>query len=324
MTKGNVESTKLSQLRPCKHQVAGHLFEEGKAGSLVDDSGHFYKPLQVGPRGRREHDFYETIRMEKEACAERQKASGSEDDHSACEVASSSGRSTGEEDYSWGQVPFCIRNAVLLSVIPEYYGVVMAGGRMLVELEDVAQHYRRPSIIDIKVGYQTWYPNADPSYIQRCQIKDEQTTQATFGFKICGMQVYRACQRGYWRASKRWCKALQPEAVNKALLRFANNEAGLRPIDVYGGPNGAFVQLQQLAAWFQLQRDFQFYSSSVLIIYEGDAATAEDANVSIRLVDFAHSFPSQGQKDLNFLRGLLALSGTLSSVLCLDHHDCLF
>lgn len=65
--------------------------------------------------------------------------------------------------------------------------------------------------------------------------------------------MYRACQRGYWRASKRWCKALQPEAVNKALLRFANNEAGLRPIDVYGGPNGAFAQLQQLAAWFQVR-----------------------------------------------------------------------
>lgn len=66
-------------------------------------------------------------------------------------------------------------------------------------------------------------------------------------------QVYRACQRGYWRASKRWCKALQPEAVNKALLRFANNEAGLQPVDVYGGPNGAFARLQQLAAWFQVR-----------------------------------------------------------------------
>ncbi len=74
----------------------------------------------------------------------------------------------------------------------------------------------------------------------------------------------------------------------------------------------------------QMQRDFQFYSSSVLMIYEGDAASAADANVSIRLVDFAHSFPSQGAKDLNFLRGLLALTSTLSSVLCLDHHDCLF
>lgn len=69
----------------------------------------------------------------------------------------------------------------------------------------------------------------------------------------CDAQVYRACQRGYWRASKRWCKALQPEAVNKALLRFANNEAGLRPPDVYGGLRGAFAQLQQLAAWFQVR-----------------------------------------------------------------------
>jgi 1D-myo-inositol-tetrakisphosphate 5-kinase/inositol-polyphosphate multikinase len=67
--------------------------------------------------------------------------------------------------------------------------VIEAGGRFLVELEDVAQHYRRPSIIDIKVGYQTWYPGADPSYIQRCQVKDAQTTQAALGFKICGMQV---------------------------------------------------------------------------------------------------------------------------------------
>ncbi len=70
---------------------------------------------------------------------------------------------------------------------------------------------------------------------------------------MLGVQVYRACQRGYWRASKRWCKALQPEAVNKALLRFANNEAGLRPPDVYGGLSGAFAQLQQLAAWFQVR-----------------------------------------------------------------------
>ena len=48
-----------------------------------------------------------------------------------------------------------------------------------------------------QVGYQTWYPNADPSYIQRCQVKDEQTTQATFGFKICGMQVCCICAPHY-------------------------------------------------------------------------------------------------------------------------------
>ena len=57
---------------------------------------------------------------------------------------------------------------------------------------------------------------------------------------------------GYWRASKRWCKQLPSEAVSKALAMFANNEAGLQPSDVYGGPAGALTQLQQLAAWFQV------------------------------------------------------------------------
>lgn len=69
-------------------------------------------------------------------------------------------------------------------------------------------------------------------------------------------QVYRACQMGYWRASKRWCKQLPSETVNKALAVFANNQAGLRPSDVYGGPSGAIAQLQQLAAWFQVRGDF--------------------------------------------------------------------
>ena len=68
-------------------------------------------------------------------------------------------------------------------------GVVDLRGRHLLELEDVAQHYHRPSIIDIKVGYQTWYPGAEEAYIQRCRAKDAATTQAALGFKICGMQV---------------------------------------------------------------------------------------------------------------------------------------
>lgn len=74
-------------------------------------------------------------------------------------------------------------------------GVIDLRGRPLLELEDVAQQYHRPSIIDIKVGYQTWYQGAEEGYIQRCQAKDAATTQAALGFKVCGMQVGgRACQ----------------------------------------------------------------------------------------------------------------------------------
>lgn len=74
----------------------------------------------------------------------------------------------------------------------------------------------------------------------------------------------------------------------------------------------------------QVQRDFQFYSSSVLIIYEGDAESAEEANVAVRLVDFAHTFRSKGQKDPNFIAGLRAVIKALKNALLLDHHDCSF
>jgi inositol-polyphosphate multikinase len=56
------------------------------------------------------------------------------------------------------------------------------------------------------------------------------------------------------------------------------------PKDIYGGPRGAIAQLAGLADWFEHQREFCFYSSSVLIIYEGAATSADAAAVSIRLV----------------------------------------
>jgi len=69
-------------------------------------------------------------------------------------------------------------------------------------------------------------------------------------------QVYRHCQGGYWRASKRWCKQLPLDAVSKALIRFANNEAGLCPACVYGGPAGAIEQLKCLERWFLVLSSF--------------------------------------------------------------------
>ena len=60
-----------------------------------------------------------------------------------------------------------------------------------------------------------------------------------------------------------------------------------------------------------MQRDFLFYSASVLLIYEGTAAAAEEAKVSVRLIDFAHTFPSSGVKDENCLHGVGALRAAL-------------
>ena len=46
------------------------------------------------------------------------------------------------------------------------------------------------------------------------------------------LQVFRHGAGGYWRASKRWCKTLPVELVDKALLSFAHN--GERSCDFSG------------------------------------------------------------------------------------------
>ncbi|GJP42454.1 hypothetical protein CLOM_g2016 [Closterium sp. NIES-68] len=57
-------------LKPAEHQVAGHRFEEGRQGSLVDDSGCFYKPMQAGERGEKELNFYNKIAADESIPAE--------------------------------------------------------------------------------------------------------------------------------------------------------------------------------------------------------------------------------------------------------------
>ncbi|KAL6766388.1 hypothetical protein ACKKBG_A35830 [Auxenochlorella protothecoides x Auxenochlorella symbiontica] len=427
----------VNVLRPCLHQVAGHMFEEGKAGSFVDDVGHFYKPLQQGPRGDRERAFYEDIASELAAehlwrrtssarrpslrpppffpdlrelerrgdiaqrdewglvgspslhrhsagagagsdggasphgasdedegtaaalmvdawVARRGRGAGSAADSSTLAAsggdggggdgqasperargcspfASSNGRGAvggsplridstssssngkasdvGREPDAEPEPQFSVLHSPLLRVIPRFYGVVTVGQRTLLELEDLARGYRHPCIVDIKIGYRTWYPEAgDEAYIARCKQKDAATTQARLGFKICGMQVWRSCQGGYWRASKRWCKTLPEALVDKALMSFTNNEKGLHPQHVFGGPHGAVAQLQTLLSWVDVQRSFRFYSSSILLLYEGDAQDAEGAAVRVRLVDFAHSFRTNSSaRDDNFLLGLTSL-----------------
>lgn len=72
----------------------------------------------------------------------------------------------------------------------------------------------------------------------------------------------------------------------------------------------------------QVQREFFFYSSSILIIYEGDAADPAHSRVSIKLVDFAHTWQHRdGQRDENFISGLRAVIDALTNVMGMEDDD---
>eukprot|EP00877_Chromochloris_zofingiensis_P007959 jgi/Chrzof1/3416/Cz12g24150.t1 len=202
----------------------------------------------------------------------------------------------------------------LASFIPQYYGVQVISGHQYLILEDVCCHYQQPCVLDIKIGFRTWYPWASEAAQQKYRKKDESTTQSTLGFRICGVQVYNQQTGQVWKVDRHWGKGLTAADMVDALCKAANTGV-LGPKDIFGGQGGAIQQLQQLASILQQQSTHQFFSSSVLVTFEGAACTAEDAQVRVSLVDFAHVFPSQGEIDHNFLDGLQSLITTVQQTI---------
>nr|XP_024385607.1 inositol polyphosphate multikinase alpha-like isoform X5 [Physcomitrium patens] len=263
------------------NQVAGHRFEEGRVGSLIDDSGRFYKPLQTGARGDKEVNFFKRF-------------------HSDVNVPSS-----------------------VKSFFPNFFGTIEIdtpnGGGLVrhAVMENLTNGFQHPSVMDVKIGFRTWYLEAGPKYVEKCKLKDQETTSAALGIRVSGMMVYEANKGEAWKAGRDWCKYIKTEAVSEALVRFASsNPSAEKEYDgafckaVYGA---TLTELQKLKSWFEEQKSYHFHSASVLIVYEGKPSRTQ--TVSVRLVDFAHVVYDKNEIDDNFLSGLNALMKMLTEII---------
>lgn len=263
------------------HQVAGHRFEEGRVGSLVDDQGRYYKPLQDGARGEKEVVFYNRLNA---------------DTTVPPEVMKFFPKFYGTVEIEVPNADHPVKHAIM---------------------EDLAHEFQKPGIMDVKVGSRTWYIEAGPKYVEKCKAKDLETTSAALGYRVSGMQVYEAKIGEVWKASREWCKFLKPEEVPDALKRFVSSNPsaeegwdGAAAKHVYGT---TLTELEKLKAWLEVQTTYHFFSASVLIMYEGEPSAPQ--SVSVRLVDFAHVVYDKGTIDENSLNGLKAFMQRLSDII---------
>uniref|UniRef100_A0A2P2QWQ4 Inositol polyphosphate multikinase n=1 Tax=Rhizophora mucronata TaxID=61149 RepID=A0A2P2QWQ4_RHIMU len=209
-------------LKAPEHQVAGHQARDGQLGPLTDDSGHFYKPLQGNERGSRELAFYTSF--------------------------SSNTR-----------VPDHIRK-----FFPIFYGTQILqasdGSGMLphIVLQDVVPKCIHPSIMDVKIGSRTWYPEASEDYIQLCFKKDRETSSSKLGFRISGLQVYGENESEFWKPKRKLVQNLAADEVRLVLKKFVSanstSDPNLEPdcsfaSIIYGGSNGILAQLLELKEW---------------------------------------------------------------------------
>ena len=217
-------------LKVPNHQVAGHQAGDGKLGPLVDDSGNFYKPLQSDDRGSKEVFFYTSFS-------------------------------------SNTNIPNHIRR-----FFPTFHGTQLieasngSGKQPHLVLQDIFSGRLNPSIIDIKIGSRTWYPQASEDYIQKCFMKDTKRSSLALGFRIDGLQIYESEGSGFWKPDRKLIHKFTAEDVRLVLRRFisSNSFAGVDPdctfaSTIYGGSGGILAQLLELKEWFEHQTILHFY-----------------------------------------------------------------
>lgn len=263
-------------------QAAGHgQKQDGHGRILKDTKGHIMKPFQRPPKGFAEWNFYKEINQ-------------SEDEH-----------------------------AILLRKhIPKFYGVteVEVGGvngrkEKFLLLEDATCSMEIPNVMDIKIGKQTWAPDATA---EKRILEDSKyvSIKIPYGFSVLGIIQHAITDCSV--------KNIEPVLYDKTFGKNLETNQVLSIPKIFFDVERTGVQinplirifikeLKDILKVFREQRIYKFYASSLLLVYDVAAVRRylDDGNqenlkrnIRVKLIDFAHVFPSNGEIDKNFIFGL--------------------
>jgi len=276
-------------------------FEEQVAGhGMVDGKillkhpdGRVFKPQQAPPKGTRELAFYQNMIN-----------------------------------------PIDPDDLMISRVVPQFYGVAKneRGDEFLV-LKDITQGMSQPTVIDVKIGSQTWLPDATEAKKTK-ESKKYLGTRPNLGFSVSGMLVHRLSgdtSDQLMRLDKQFGMKLKAEDVKDIPhLFFDVKRSGPVMRELV---ETVIAKMHDALKVFEAQRKYNFFSSSLLMAYDACAVrnmhlssgnntgqTTKEQKlenyVNVSIIDFANVVICQ-DKDENFVHGMNNLiqifEGILSS-----------
>lgn len=213
-------------------------------------------------------------------------------------------------------------------------------------LQDVTSNFVKPFVIDLKMGSQSYEPDATVE--KRTREYSKYPQQALFGFRIVGMRYHEpshpdADESGFVLLDKEYGRSLntrdqlleafrifftagmrsRPHDSSCNLLELAESPVDHRKIRTKTISN-LLQLLRGLRRWFdENESNFRFYASSVLLVFEGDVTKTKGSDLgraSLKMIDFgrvrrADAASEESKTDEGYRKGLRTLNSLLIDLL---------
>ena len=153
-------------------------------------------------------------------------------------------------------------------------------------MENVADGYRKPNILDVKLGARLWADDAPPAKRVKLDKVAGETTSKLLGYRVAGMRIWQGSDTddrkdvnldGYKFYDKDYGRGLTTENVIEGFEDYFRVARGTRPPRNTRTLIRRFIEdLEGMQAVLE-NEESRMYSASLLFVYEGDPTALQDA-----------------------------------------------
>ena len=160
-----------------------------------------------------------------------------------------------------------------------------------VVLENVAAHFKKPNILDVKLGSRLWANDAPMAKRVKLDKVAEETTSKPLGLRIEGMKTYQgalsntvgnATSGEYHFYGKLYGRSFSTETIARGFEEYFQLAKGLKAKGPIRKVIRRFMEnLKSMESALE-KEESRMYSASLLFVYEGDQQSLQDAIVTER------------------------------------------